>query len=271
MSSIEDAGPAAVTDRLARIEALLEQQSQQLRHLSTSSTPSNASIVPFDYTQSPTFAQITEFAEVSPFPQENTVESPTFLIPKGHTALTTTLLSVSQIKVQIGDYPRDFFYKIEESQAIPETLKTSQSDRKAWPPLGRNIVDKLSEGYFRRVHPQHPLFSHSTFQVWQSKLLKKEPIENAEVAICLCVYALGAVTTPTASTAGVSDDELGLGFFRPALAMILHEYTWNLKHDLAVCKALLLAGSYFSYLGHPLHSWRMVHFASQRFLQSMER
>ncbi|KAK6088705.1 hypothetical protein SCUP234_00585 [Seiridium cupressi] len=270
MNRIEDASPTAVADRLARIEALLEQQSQQLRHLSTSSTPTNASVVPFDYNQSPLFPQVSEFAEIPSFPQENTIESPAFLIPKGHTTLTTMLLSVPQVRDQLGDYPRDYFYKIEENQALPGTLQTSQSGRKTWPPLRQNILNRLSENYFRNVHPHHPLFSPGTFHVWQTKLIKKEPMENAEAAICLCVYALGAITTPIASTPDASDEALGLGYFRPALAMAIHEYTWNFKPDLAVCQALLLAGSYLSHLGRPVHSWRMVYFASQRFLQSME-
>ncbi|KAK9776775.1 hypothetical protein AB5N19_10653 [Seiridium cardinale] len=267
---IEDASPTAVADRLARIEALLEQQSQQLRHLSTSSTPTNASVVPFDYNQSPLFPQVSEFAEIPSFPQENTIESPAFLIPKGHTTLTTMLLSVPQVRDQLGDYPRDYFYKIEENQALPGTLQTPQSDRKTWPPLRQNILSRLSENYFRNVHPHHPLFSPGMFQVWQTRLIKKEAMANAEAAICLCVYALGAITTPIASTPDASDEALGLGFFRPALAMAIHEYTWNFKPDLAVCQALLLAGSYLSHLGRPVHSWRMVYFASQRFLQSME-
>lgn len=270
MSRIEDASPGAVADRLARIEALLEHQSQQLRQLSSSSTPTNASVATFDFTQSPLFPQVSEFADLTTFPQEQVIEAPTFLIPKGHTTLTTTLLSVPQIQSQLGEYPRDFFYRIEEAQALPDILKAPNGDRKTWPPLRQNTLTKLSENYFRNVHPHHLLFSQSTFQLWQARLLKKEPMADAEIAICLCVYALGAITTPVASTSNASDDVLGLGFFRPALAIVLHEYTWNFKPDLAICQALLLAGSYFAHLGRPLHSWRMVYFASQRFLQSIE-
>jgi hypothetical protein len=273
MSRIEDASPAAVADRLARIEALLEQQGQQLRHLSTSSTPTNASVasvVAFDYNQSPLFPQVSDFTEIASFRQEDTLESHPFLIPKGHTALTTSLLAVPQVRDQLGDYPRDFFYKIEENQTLPDILQSTQGDRKSWPPLRQNILTKLSENYFRNVHPHHPLFSQSTFLLWQAKLLKKGPIANTEAAICLCVYALGAITTTVASAPHASDEVLGLNFFRPALALALNEYTWNFKPDLLICQALLLAGSYFSHLSLPLHSWRMTYFASKRFLQSME-
>ncbi|KAH6659347.1 hypothetical protein BKA67DRAFT_11318 [Truncatella angustata] len=266
---IEDASPAAVADRLSRIEALLEQQSQQLRQLSTSSTPTNVSVIPFDFTQSPLLPQATEFNEFPVFPQDN-IESPTFLIPKGHTALTTTLLSVPHIQEEVGGYARDFFYKIEETQPLPASLGAASDDRQTWPPLRQNMLNKLSDSYFQNVHPHQPLFSASTFELLQSKLLKNERMADTEAAICLCVYALGAITTSAASIPGASSQVLGLGFFKPALAIILYEYTWNFKSDLSVCQALLLAGSYFSHLGRPLQSWRMVFFASQRLLQNME-
>ncbi|KAF7535873.1 hypothetical protein G7054_g4997 [Neopestalotiopsis clavispora] len=268
---IEDASPAAVADRLARIEALLEQQGQQLRQMTSSSTPTSSSAVPFDYTQSssPVFSKFSEFNEMPSFPQEQ-VETPTFLIPKGHTNLTTTILAMPQLREHLGEFPRDYFYKIEENQPLPESLRSSQVDRRAWPPLRQAIVTKLSESYFRNVHSRQPLLNPSTFQLWQSKLLKKEPIADAEAAICLLVYALGAVTTPVAANPHASDGVLGLAFFRPALALILHDYTWNFKPDLAVVQGLLLAGSYFLHLGRPLHSWRMSYLASQRFLQTIE-
>lgn len=201
---------------------------------------------------------------------EDGSESPTFLIPKGHTTLATTLLSVPKIRDVLGDYPRDFFYSVEENQPLPEPLRNPQRDRRGWPPLRQNVLNKLSDNYFLHVHPHHPLFSRNTFRIWQAKLLKKEPVEDAAAAICLCVYALGAITSPQASAEMASDEVLGMGFFRPALAIVLHEYTWNFKPDLAICQALLLAGSYFSHLGRPLHSWRMAFFASQRFLNFME-
>ncbi|ETS82978.1 hypothetical protein PFICI_04854 [Pestalotiopsis fici W106-1] len=268
---IEDASPAAVADRLARIEALLEQQGQQLRQMTSGSTPNSSSAVPFDYTQSssPVFSKFSENNEIPSFPQEQ-AETPTFLIPKGHTNLTTTILALPQLREQLGDFPRDYFYRIEENQPLPESLRSSQTDRRAWPPLRQAVVSKLSESYFRNVHSRQPLLNLGEFHLWQSKLLKKQPIADAEAAICLLVYALGAVTTPMAASPDASDGVLGLGFFRPALALILHEYTWNFKPDLVVVQGLLLAGSYFSHLGRPLHSWRMSYLASQRFLQTIE-
>ncbi|KAI1877536.1 hypothetical protein JX265_003544 [Neoarthrinium moseri] len=268
---IEDASPSAVVDRLARIEALLEQQGQQLRHLSTSSTPTTTSVVPLDYSPSPLFPQPTEFTDYPPQTLfENPTETPTFLIPKGHTTLATTLLSVPQVRDILGDYPRDYFYNIEESQGLPPVLDNPRSDRQAWPALRPNVLNKLAANYFQNVHPHHPLFNPNTFRQWQTQLLKKEPIEDAVAALCLCVYALGSVTSPQASAPGASDEVLGMNYFKPALAIIVHEHTWNLKPDLAVCQALLLAASYFSHLGRPLHCWRLSFFASQRFLHYME-
>ncbi|KAI4603270.1 hypothetical protein KJ359_006063 [Pestalotiopsis sp. 9143b] len=239
--------------------------------MTSSSTPTSSSAVPFDYTQSssPVFSKSSEYNEM-PFLQPEATETPTFLIPKGHTSLTTTILAVPQLRDQLGDFPRDYFYRLEENQPLPVSLRSAQTDRSAWPPLRETVLSKLSENYFQNVHSRQPLLSPSTFQLLQSKLLKNEPMADGEAAICLLVYALGAIATPIASTPEASEGSLGLGFFRPALALILHEYTWNFRPDLVVCQGLLLAGSYFSYLGRPLHSWRMVYLASQRFLQTIE-
>ncbi|KAI0132496.1 fungal-specific transcription factor domain-containing protein [Xylariales sp. AK1849] len=267
---IEDASPTAVVDRLARIEALLEQQSQQLRHLSTHSTPTTVSAAPFDYFPSPIFGQASGFVEPSPVTLDDTSsESSSFLIPKGHTTVASTLLSVPKVRDLLGEYPRDFFYNIEERHPLPDPLKGLDA-RKGWPLLRQDALDKLAENYFRRVHPHHPLFSAYTFRQWQTKLLKKEPLKDVEAAICLCVYALGCVTSTLASSSDSSDEALGMNYFKPALGIILHQYTWNFRPNLAICQALLLAGSYFSHLGRPLHCWRMAFFASQRFLHYLD-
>jgi hypothetical protein len=267
---IEDASPIAVVDRLARIEALLEQQSQQLHYLSTnSSTPTTSSARHFDYFPStPTFPRQAGFLDPASGNLHDQGAVSEFLIPKGHTTVATTLLSVPEVRDILGEYPRDFFYNIEENQPLPDSLKISQDVRRGWPPLRQETLNILVDSYFRNVHPHHPLFSPFTFSIWQSKLLNKKTIEEPEAAICLVVYALGSLTS--ARAADSSDEALGLHFFKPALDMIIHNYTWSFRPDLTICQALLLAGSYFSHLGRPLHCWRMACFASHKFLQYMD-
>ncbi|ORY65330.1 fungal-specific transcription factor domain-containing protein [Pseudomassariella vexata] len=267
---IEDASPTAVVDRLARIEALLEQQSQQLHHLSSSSTPTSLQTARSDYFSTPSFSQQQGYlGPLATVPLEFPSDSMQFLIPKGHTTLASTLLSVPKVRDLLGEYPRDFFHNVEERLPLPGVLNDLHQTPVSWPTLRPAALGTLIQSYFRNAHPHHPLFTPSAFKTWQTKLNDKTAAEDIETAMSLCVCALGAISSHPAEEEK-NDEVPGQDFFNPALRIILHHYNWSFKPNLRVCQALILASSYFAHLGRPLHSWRMGFYACQKFLHYME-
>ncbi|KAI3318343.1 hypothetical protein HD806DRAFT_319034 [Xylariaceae sp. AK1471] len=261
---VEESGPAAVIDRLSRIEALLEQQSQQIYQLNV--RPSQS---PYPTSQSDHVSEKqSDFMRV-PADFDTSLEASPFLIPKNHAALATTLLACPQVRDVIGEYPRDYFFQVEEKLPLPGLLDQVHDGPLVWPVLDPETLDNLARSYFQHAHPHHPLFTPRTFKLWQTRLLEAQDLDGIRTSICLCVYALGALSSAQ-NGRQKAPETLGLEYFQPALKMITREVLWGFRPSILACQALLLAASYFAHLGRPLHSLRMGHFASQLFLDISE-
>ncbi|KAI1650721.1 uncharacterized protein F4817DRAFT_240361 [Daldinia loculata] len=264
---VEDSSPNAVIDRLARIESLLEHQSQQINQLSTRSSPLSYPPSQADYFTA--YQQHSDYLPSTSAGIDPQLDSPQFLIPKGHATLTTTLLSLPQVRDLLGDYPREYFFEIEEKFPLPGLLGSLYDSPLVWPSLDLDGLNALAENYFRNVHPHHPLFTPNMFKSWQDQLIQERDMEDIGTSICFCVYALGTISSDREGN--YEDDEaLGLQFFQPALRIMLHKLVWDFRPGIGICQALLLAASYFAHLGRPLHSWRMAQFASRLFLNLVE-
>ncbi|KAI0888980.1 uncharacterized protein GGS22DRAFT_65574 [Annulohypoxylon maeteangense] len=264
---VEDSSPTAVIDRLARIENLLEHQSQQINHLSTRSSPLSYPTSQADYFA--TYQQPSEYLPSTSAAIDPQLDSPQFLIPKNHATLPITLLSLPMVRDLIGEYPRDYFFEIEEKLPLPGLLGKLYDSPLVWPSIDADTLDVLSENYFRNVHPHHPLFTPAMFKAWQDELIQEKGMEEIGTAICFCVYALGTICSNTAGDYD-NDEALGIQFFQPALRIILHKLVWEFRPSINLCQALLLAASYFAHLGRPLHSWKMAQFSSRMFLGLLE-
>lgn len=267
-SRVEDASPTAVIDRLARIESLLEHQSQQINQLSTQSSPVSYPTSQADYFSA--YQQQSEYFPSTSAAVDPQLDSPQFLIPKGHATLPSTLLSLPRVRDLLGEYPRDYFFDIEEKLPLPGLLGTLYDNPLVWPSLDPNTLDALAKSYFQNVHPHHPLFTPSMFRSWQAQLIQEKGMEEIGTSICFCIYALGTVCSDQGGTPE-SDEAVGLHFFQPALRIMLHKLVWEFRPSISLCQALLLAASYFSHLGRPLHSWKMAQFSSRNFLALVER
>ncbi|KAI0469501.1 hypothetical protein F4859DRAFT_133066 [Xylaria cf. heliscus] len=261
---IEESSPAAVIDRLSRIEALLEQQSQQIHQLNVRSSQS-----PYPTSQSDHQSEKQTDFNRWPTDVDPSLESSPFLIPKNHAALVTTLLAFPQVRDIIGEYPRDYFFQVEEKLPLPGLLDRVHDGPLTWPVLDPGTMDNLTTSYFQYAHPHHPLFTPRTFRSWQTNLSEAQDLDGITHAICLCVYALGALS-PVQSNHQKAPETLGLEYFQPALKIIIREVLWGFRPSILTCQALLLAASYFAHLGRPLHSLRMGHFASRLVLSILE-
>ncbi|KAJ9132548.1 Fungal-specific transcription factor domain-containing protein [Pleurostoma richardsiae] len=262
----------AVVDRLSRIEALLEEQGQRLNDI--------AQGVPSPYGPNSLFLASSQGVAASPASTsarsveggtEAYLEHAQFLIPYDHSTAAVSLLALPAVRSLIGDFPKSYFYTIEENSSLPPPLDLLHPAPVSWPGMDPGVLDSLTSTYFCVVHPNYPLFTQEYFKSLQASLLENGPSETAETAICFCVWALGSLAAgqpPVPSTQHLADqDDMGLEYFIPAWRIILCRTIWGFTPNLEICQALLLAGSYFAHLGKPLHSWKMIHFACHKFLQ----
>ncbi|KAI1450289.1 hypothetical protein F5Y02DRAFT_108703 [Annulohypoxylon stygium] len=173
------------------------------------------------------------------------------------------------VRDRVGEYPRDYFFEIEEKLPLPGLLGKLYDSPLVWPSINIETLDALTENYFRNVHPHHPLFTPAMFKTWHDELIQEKDMEEIGTAICFCVYALGTICSNTAGDYE-NDEALGLQFFQPALRIMLHKLVWEFRPSINLCQALLLAASYFAHLGRPLHSWKMAQFSSRMFLGLLE-
>ncbi|KAI1127375.1 hypothetical protein F5Y10DRAFT_278170 [Nemania abortiva] len=261
---IEESGPAAVIDRLSRIEALLEQQSQQIYQLNVRSSQS-----PYPTSQSDYVAEKQNDPVRLPADTDPSLESSPFLIPKNHVALATTLLAFPQVRDVVGEYPRDYFFQAGEKLPLPGLLDRVHDGPLTWPALDPRTMDTLAASYFQYAHPHQPLFTQRTFRSWQNMLLEAQDLDGITTSICLAVYALGALLSAQTSHQK-APETLGLEYFQPSLKIMIRKMLWEFRPNILTCQALLLAASYFAHLGRPLHSLRMGNFASRVFLNILE-
>lgn len=263
-SRTEESTPAALVDRLGRIEALLEQQSQQIYQLNIRLGHSSSFADQLGHGSEKLGAIVRSHSVFNP-----SLEMSPFLIPQNHTALAGALLAIPQLREAIGDYPRDCFMRAEEKLPLPRLLDRLHDGPLVWPALDPHTVSTLATCYFQLVHPHQPLFTPRMFESWQKTLLETQNPDSIVTAICLCVYSLGALLSPQHSHQKATET-LGLEYFQPAFRIIIREVLWGFRPEILACQALLLAASYFAHLGRPLHSLRMGYFASMLFLNIAE-
>lgn len=195
-----------------------------------------------------------------------------FLIPHGHSATLLGLLSLPALRCIVGDLPKSHFFDLEETDALPRPLDLFQSNPIHWPSLDDvEHLQGLADAYFSDVSAHLPLLTRQSYEEIQNRLLTAGPSQDVETAICLCVWALGSMARNALKPAVPENavdlsQDLGIHFFSVALRIIVSKTVWALKPSPRVCQALMLAATYFSYLGKPLYSWRMIHFASQMLL-----
>lgn len=255
---------------LTLMNRLLEEQGQRLNdiaqaeHYAYNSTPASF----------PSFRSSPQIPAASPISVSNrsleaadvSFESAQFLIPPGHTATSIWLLSLPAIQSVIGDFPGAYFHELEESTPLPRPLDLVNPRPINWPSFEPEVLEELADAYFRDVSPHLPIFSRRYYDIFLNDFMENGPAEDIETAICLCIWALGSIAFHSTESAIPEHDtdpaqDFGVDFFQPALRIIISKSLWGFTPNLRTCQALFLAGTYFSYLGRPLHSWKMIYTA----------
>lgn len=293
LPSTSATGSDLVAERLGRIEGLLEEHSHRLNELAQAHQGGGmpAPFQPNLFSLPPSYSyplpeqlsrqQHQEFQGVlhrhelgrAPLADPH-LENAQFLIPTDHFTSASSLFALPRVRNMVGEYPKNYFHDIEDALPLPQPLDIIQTSDIQWPSLerlGPQGLDALATAYFACAHPNYPLFTEQDFAGWRSHVFEHGLADTPETAICLTVWALGAVVpgdqpVPLPMDIQAEKDQLGLTFFQPALRIILRFSLWGFKPNMTICQALLLAASYFAHLGRPLHSWKMVYFASLKFM-----
>ncbi|KAI6268026.1 hypothetical protein MCOR27_005688 [Pyricularia oryzae] len=284
-----------VAERLGRIELLLQEHSERLNELAqgggtTASSPFQPNLfsLPASYSyqlqrqqqeqleQSPQLGGLQSRHDPGSVNLDPRLDHHQFLIPTDHFTSASSLFALPRIRNMLGEYPRSLFHDIEDSLPLPEPLDLFQSKKLDWPSLDNSAFESLSANYFARVHSTYPLFTEHDFIQWRTDIYDHGPAETPETAICLCVWALGAIApadeeVPLPLHIQAEKDQLAMSLFQPALRLLLKWTVWGFQPSLPICQALVLAASFFAHLGRPLHSWRMAYFASHNFIFLYEK
>jgi hypothetical protein len=260
-------------ESLNRVENLVHANSVQLAALMESVQRRYSPTSP---TFEPTFARNTSLvaeSSVSPgtfvhpssphystgaaFPgamQEHEVLPP-LSIPDKHSTSSNHLLLNSSIREMIGQYPSDYFLRLESKNEIP---MQPPSQELAYADFAKSTTDALVAAFFAKVHCYHPLLNRDAFEVSYSNALSGGLLSGSDTCLCLVVFALGA----TAKQDNVCPPLSGLPYMQKALPELLSASAWSFSWDVRTSQALILASVYFSYIARPLYSWRLINLAA---------
>lgn len=189
-----------------------------------------------------------------------------FLVPSGHSATLCWLLSLPHIRFVLGEFPKSYFYGLEEDTILPRPLDPFQTLPIDWPSLEPGRLQGLADAYFDNTPSHLPLLSRQYYEKLQETIFKNGPKQDLETVVCLSIWALGCMASYSENRADPHAD-LGLEFFAVALKLIMGKMVMTFTPSLLLCQAFVLVGLYFDCLGRPLHAWKMIHYAGQQFVQ----
>lgn len=242
----------------------------------------------------PSFLSSPQFPPASPaFVSNRLLERETyshdtqFLLPFGHSATLLRLLSLPSLRAIVGGFETSYFFDLEESASLPRHLDpTIQHDPVDSSLLEPDRLRAFADAYFSEVSAHLPLLTREYYNGVQDRVIRSGLVPNTETAICLCVWALGSIaslssssssSSPPMTTATFSEnldshpsESLGAHYFAAAMRIVVPKALLQLTPNTQMCQVLLLAATYFSYMGRPLHSWKMVQSAAQKILEILQ-
>ncbi|KAF2794598.1 hypothetical protein K505DRAFT_324641 [Melanomma pulvis-pyrius CBS 109.77] len=267
---------AHVQESLNRIENLLHTNSLQMTALMETMQRNNSPTSP---TFQPSFAGNTPLAADSsispstfvhyPSPQYSMGISysgvmqeherlPPLTIPDKHSTSSNHLLLNPAIREMIGQYPSDYFLRLESKNEIPMQLQSQELSMAGYVDFDKPTTDALVTAFFTRVHCYHPILNRDEFEILYNSALSSGLAPGPDTCLCLVIFALGA----TAIEETIHSPLSGIAYMQKAMPELLSASTWSFSWDVKTSQALILASVYFSYLARPLYSWRLINMAA---------
>ncbi|KAH7217594.1 putative C6 finger domain protein [Fusarium oxysporum] len=184
-------------------------------------------------------------------------------IPAEHKTSSSYLLGLPAVKMLVGEYPTNLFFLLESQSPLPPELSPEQSQNPLPPfQIERSVLDHLVATFFSSVHVSHPVLDQAEFTEIYERFLDKGADSSTESALCMTVFALGAVSSLPIGLCHPQTSPNGTKYMKYALPTLMLRSLWLFSFDLTLAQALVLASVYFAYIVRPLHSWRLIYLAT---------
>ncbi|KAF5528904.1 hypothetical protein FNAPI_14055 [Fusarium napiforme] len=184
-------------------------------------------------------------------------------IPAEHKTSSSYLLGLPAVKMLVGEYPTNLFFLLESQSPLPPELSPEQSQNPLPPfQVDRSVLDHLVTTFFSSAHVSHPVLDQAEFTEIYERFLDKGADSSTESALCMTVFALGAVSGQPIGSCHPQTSPNGTGYMKYALPTLMLRSLWLFSFDLTLAQALVLASVYFAYIVRPLHSWRLIYLAT---------
>lgn len=208
--------------------------------------------------------------------QEQTSELPALTIPPGHEAGSSALLSLPQVEALAGEFPDEFFFRVEAHHAkVMDSCSshTVTADSSDIPQVGREAADMFLQAFFDHVHPFHPIFERKAFSALYEETFSKGLYRNEESGVLLIILALGAVMSedPDGKHTLGGRTIPGMHYYKTAQQILMSRWTQSMGGNLLLSQGLLLCALYLTYAVQPLLAWKFVHTASTNVEQLLIR
>jgi hypothetical protein len=257
--------PAEILHRLNNLETLLEQQKDAITKLTAqlASTHKEDTISSqiYDWDASEHYRSSVGF----PSQQSRGYEVP-FSIPLGYHTPTGSFFALDRIKNLIGDYPQDFFFRLEVKRpfddfnviGIPQSFEQIERYR-----LQPQVIHPLIVQFLDHVHPFFPIIEedsvHALFDTFPAS-----PKANVRTSLCLVILALGKVSLNPQSIFDIEAERghSGVEYFASAWANLSQGPQPDFSVDHLLPVALFYGSLYLRYIGRPLQAWQLIKRAS---------
>lgn len=265
--------PAEILSRLNNMENLLEEQKEAIVKLTTMVASTQASLQP-QFGRSASDSQVNNWdscdnqyrSSMDFHAQPHGYETP-FRIPLGHHTPTGSFFALDRIKNLIGNYPHDYFFRLENNRPFDEfggagilqTFHNIEPYR-----LQPHVIRPLITQFLEEVHPFFPILEensvHALFDTFPAS-----PKTDARTSLCLTILALGKVSMNPEKIFDIEAErsKSGLEYFAPAWVHLSHgpQPAFSTDHLLPV--ALLYGSVYLRYILRPLQAWQLIKRASE--------
>jgi hypothetical protein len=194
-------------------------------------------------------------------------EFPPLTIPPGHEASSSSLLGLSEVQALVGEFPEDFFFRVESRHLETLDFRYSEGTREVTldiPQINRETADHLVNIFFKDVHVFHPLFEPEMFYSCYETTLNRGLQRDEVSAVLLLAFALGALVheSPQENRSEGGDVLSSFQYFRSAQRMLLDIWTQSMGDNILLSQGLFLCSLYLAYRPQPLLSMKYVHMAS---------
>ncbi|KAL7898858.1 hypothetical protein HDV64DRAFT_231973 [Trichoderma sp. TUCIM 5745] len=229
-------------------------------------SPSNESSMPHS-----TWALTTQKGGASSQQGVNADDVPPITIPLGHQTSTSSLLRLPQMRPLVGDYPEDFFFRVEDvrSRSTALDFMAVPGLREEEEHVDRTVADDYLNSFLAMVHAFHPIFDRDDLLASYEVVMRRGLGNDIRSGVFLAIFALGATASDPISRK--ESENTGDVCMQRALRILMPAWTVSFSGNNQLSQGLILCALYFTYVVQPLTAWRLIHMAATSIQQLLIR